>query len=65
PLSDFESNHAVHDFHINEGLTEFSVDGKNLGEIISLISKYDILTLETQPPTLEELFMSHYERTIQ
>lgn len=65
PLSDFESNDAVHDFHIKEGLTEFSVDGKNLGEIISLISKYDILTLETQPPTLEELFMSHYERTIQ
>ena len=39
-----------------------SVDGANLGDVIKDLSKFEIITLESQPPTLEELFMSHYEK---
>ncbi len=38
----------------------FSVNTNSLGDIISQISKYKIISLECMPPTLEQLFMSHY-----
>lgn len=47
-----------------EGYTSFSVDGDKIGSVISEINNYGIISLESQPPTLEELFMSHYEKEI-
>lgn len=64
PITDFESLYKVSDYILKDGVMEFSVDGENVGDVISYISNYEILTLESQPPTLEELFMSHYEKEI-
>jgi len=40
----------------------FNVDDENLNTVISEISKFDIYSLESKSPTLEEVFMGHYEK---
>lgn len=53
--------HGVHDIR-QEGQTYyFQADSHEIGAIISYISGYGILKLESSPPALEELFISHYE----
>ena len=39
----------------------FQVDTEEIGNIVKHISSYDILKLESAPPTLEDLFMRHYQ----
>lgn len=39
----------------------FQVDTDELGDIVRYISQFDIVDLESAPPTLEDLFMHHYE----
>lgn len=39
----------------------FQVDQAELDEVIKYISSYGIIQLESLPPTLEDLFMSHYK----
>ena len=41
----------------------FQVDTEELGNIIQYISSFGIEKLESAPPTLEDLFMRHYEGT--
>ena len=53
---------GLHDLSIEHDEISFNVDGNEMGNILREISKYDIIKLEANPPTLEELFMSHYER---
>ena len=37
------------------------VDSEELDEVMKYVSQYGIVTLESAPPTLEDLFMRHYE----
>lgn len=59
-IEGLELNKNIHDIHIDSLGMSFSVDTQALGEVISQISKYEILNLKCMPPTLEQLFMSHY-----
>jgi ABC-2 type transport system ATP-binding protein len=43
-----------------DGLT-FQVDTEELAEVIRYISSYGVVKLESAPPTLEDLFMRHYQ----
>lgn len=54
-------NPAIHEWKEKDGLTQFTVDTEALGGVIETLSGYGITRLECAPPTLEELFMSHYE----
>jgi ABC-2 type transport system ATP-binding protein len=63
PIEGLETMSSVH--HIrkeNNGLV-FSVDTKEINNIMSFLTGFGILKLECSPPTLEDLFMSHYENT--
>lgn len=40
---------------------EFQVDSEKLPEVISHISQFGVLKLESSAPTLEDLFMRHYK----
>lgn len=52
---------GVHDIK-EEGLkTKFSVDSNALDTVLCHLAKYEIRALNSAPPTLEELFMRHYE----
>lgn len=53
--------HGVHDVHIDGVLARFDVDTTELGAVVSYLAALDIVSLDCQPPTLEELFMRHYE----
>jgi len=52
---------GVFDLKRNENVLTFQVDGNEIGAVISHLSQYDIKKLESMPPTLEDLFMLHYE----
>lgn len=54
-------NPNIHDVNESPAGLSFSVDTEALGAVISHISQFDIISLESMPPSLEQLFMSHYE----
>lgn len=62
PIIGLGKDERVFDYIVKDDIASFSVDGANLGDVIKDLSKFEIITLESQPPTLEELFMSHYEK---
>lgn len=61
PLEGLTAMPGVHDIRGSNGGISFAVDTPELGAVISHISQFGIVKLESSPPTLEELFMSHYE----
>jgi len=61
PVDGLAQLEGVHDVTENRGDVEFRVDYKNVGAVVEHITKYGIKKFESAPPTLEELFMSHYD----
>ncbi|RUL51631.1 ABC transporter ATP-binding protein [Lysinibacillus antri] len=63
PISELANFKGIyHLLENNDGLS-FQVDSEKIDEVISYISKFGIVKLESAPPTLEDLFMRHYEGT--
>lgn len=56
-----ENIKGVHNIIQNDNSLEFQADSEEIGNIISYLSTFEILKLECAPPTLEDLFMRHYE----
>jgi len=62
PVDGLENFEGVHNITIdNHGGLDFQVDYKRVGAVVEYIAKYGLKTFESAPPTLEELFMSHYD----
>ncbi|MCL2037077.1 MAG: ABC transporter ATP-binding protein [Oscillospiraceae bacterium] len=64
PIETLEKLSGIHDVRqIGNDLTSvtFAAETKEINNIISFLCKSGIVKLECTPPTLEELFMSHYE----
>ena len=55
---------GVHDITEHQGGVSFQVDSNELGSVISYIGKYGVTKLESAPPTLEDLFMRHYNTEV-
>ena len=54
---------GVHDFErLGRQRVRFDVESDQIGEVMASLSEYGIQTLVTQPPSLEELFLRHYDR---
>ncbi|PMC40497.1 ABC transporter ATP-binding protein [Bacillus sp. UMB0899] len=63
PIVELEKVKGVHEI-VGENLEfSFQVDGKDLDEVIRYVSQFGLVKLESNPPTLEDLFMSHYDET--
>lgn len=61
PISSLSELKGIHDIEeTNKGLA-FQVDTEELDHAIRHISQFGIIKLESTPPTLEDLFMRHYE----
>jgi len=58
-LTELKGVHGVTDRQ--GGGYSFQVDSEELNSVIAYISKYGVTTLESSPPTLEDLFMRHYK----
>ncbi|NLM25111.1 MAG: ABC transporter ATP-binding protein [Firmicutes bacterium] len=61
PIENLTEITGVYEVEEFPGGAAFQVEGDRLGEVIKYISNYDIISLESTPPTLEELFMHHYQ----
>ncbi|WP_019153499.1 ABC transporter ATP-binding protein [Robertmurraya massiliosenegalensis] len=57
-LADLEGVHEVEDTELG---VSFQVDSDKMDLVIKHISPFGIVKLESAPPTLEDLFMRHYE----
>ena len=52
---------GVRDIVMKDQALSFQVDTDELDNVMKYISQFGIVKLESAPPTLEDLFMSHYE----
>jgi ABC-2 type transport system ATP-binding protein len=51
---------GVHDLVVEGNRAVFEVDTDRLGAALEALTRFDVRTLSSQPPTLEELFLRHY-----
>jgi ABC-2 type transport system ATP-binding protein len=51
---------AVHDLAVEDNKARFSVDPADLNTVLEALVRYDVQSLTSTPPTLEELFLRHY-----
>ncbi|HEX6446377.1 MAG TPA: ABC transporter ATP-binding protein [Streptosporangiales bacterium] len=51
----------VHDFEADGTRVRFQVDTSHLDEVLRQLTDAGVRSLNSQPPTLEELFLRHYE----
>ncbi|BCB82747.1 ABC transporter ATP-binding protein [Phytohabitans suffuscus] len=52
---------GVHDLSIHDGHLECTVDPGNLDEVLRTLGTIGVRTITSHPPTLEELFLRHYD----
>ena len=50
----------VHDASIEGNAARFSVDAADINAVLERLVRYDVRSLVSTPPTLEELFLRHY-----
>ena len=55
---------GVHDLSVDHTRAQFSVDTGELNRILERLVEFDVRSLTSSPPTLEELFMRHYGEDI-
>src|SRR3954449_3918065 len=56
------ADHAgVHDLKVTGNQVRFDVDTKQLDAVLRRLTEVGVRSLTSQPPTLEELFLRHYE----
>jgi ABC-2 type transport system ATP-binding protein len=56
------TNHpGVHDLQVDGTHIKFDVDTKELDAVLRQLTQVGVRSLTSQPPTLEELFLRHYE----
>lgn len=61
PLKTLHEIKGVYDIQNKNQEISFQVDTEELDTIIKHVSQFGIVKLESAPPTLEDLFMRHYE----
>src|SRR5690625_1159693 len=63
PMEGLTKLDGIHHLETKDRTLSFQVDTEHLDAVIKHISNFGILKLESAPPTLEDLFMRHYEGT--
>ncbi len=61
PPNGLAQHPGVHDLQVNGTQVKFDVDTKELDGVLRELTKVGVRSLTSQPPTLEELFLRHYE----
>jgi ABC-2 type transport system ATP-binding protein len=60
PVAGLERMRGIHDLEAIEGRVRFAVDGNYLNDAVRALSQFEIRSLTSHPPTLEELMLRHY-----
>ncbi len=61
PVLDIGSLKGVHEVEQRDDALSFQVDAEELAAVMKHVSGFGLIKLESSPPTLEDLFMRHYE----
>lgn len=61
PIPLLHTQKGVHQLEIVEDAMSLQVDAEEMERVMAYISSFGILKMECSPPTLEDLFMRHYE----
>jgi ABC-2 type transport system ATP-binding protein len=59
-LGALDAMEGVHDVRVEDHHAWFSVDPAELNHLLAYLVDYDVRSLTSSPPTLEELFLRHY-----
>ncbi len=62
PPSGLEELPGVHDLRVDGTLVRCEVDTAELNEVLRHLTSAGVRSLVSHPPTLEELFLRHYQR---
>ena len=65
PLDALSGLPGVHDVSVDHTRAQFSVDTPELNRVLAQLVEFDVRSLTSSPPTLEELFMRHYGDVIE
>lgn len=52
---------GVHDFKVDHGEATFAIDHTALNDILATVAELKVKKFEVVPPTLEDIFIRHYE----
>lgn len=63
PMIGMEKLAGIHDVTEKDNIFSLHVDADHLDEVMKHISQFGITKIESAPPTLEDLFLRHYEGT--
>jgi ABC-2 type transport system ATP-binding protein len=63
PATGLDTLPGVHDLRTHDGTVRFDVDTVALDAVLRQLAAVGVRSLTSQPPTLEELFLRHYDRT--
>ncbi|MFC7320796.1 ABC transporter ATP-binding protein [Halobacillus campisalis] len=63
PMKGLSEVKGVNDVVGKAGGVSFQVDSEHMDEVIQYASSFGVVKIESAPPTLEDLFMRHYEGT--
>ncbi len=61
PATGFTNLKGIHNLQTNGNHIEFEVDSKNIDAALAQLTKSNVRSLTSHPPTLEELFLRHYD----
>jgi ABC-2 type transport system ATP-binding protein len=61
PPNGLASMAGVHDLHVHDNHVKLQVDSAQLDPVLRQLTSHGVRSLVSQPPTLEELFLRHYE----
>ena len=64
PLDTLSDLAGVHDVSIDQTRAHFSADTSELNRILEHLVEFEVRSLTSSPPTLEELFLRHYGEDI-
>ncbi|MBM7784699.1 ABC transporter ATP-binding protein [Tenggerimyces flavus] len=63
PATGLETLEGVHNVRTENGVTTFDVDKDGLSAAMAYLGERGVSSVTSQPPTLEELFLRHYDRS--
>jgi ABC-2 type transport system ATP-binding protein len=64
PIVGLEKLPGLHDLSVHGTRAEFEVESDKIDEALRLALKFDIRELVSSPPSLEKLFLRHYDDTL-
>ncbi|MGN9910496.1 ABC transporter ATP-binding protein [Phytohabitans sp. LJ34] len=65
PITGLEEQSGVHDAKVEGTRAKFDVDSHELDHALRYLTRFEVRTLTSAPPSLEELFMRHYGDELQ